>query len=107
MEISLIVAIDFTGSNGDPSEQTSLHYIDPNASLNVEGAFYNEYQRAIMAVGNVLQPYDTDKMFPVFGFGAKLRQSDGHFSACNHCFPLGGGACHEVTGIMKVCTVPG
>ena len=29
-EVSLIVGIDFTRSNGVPSEQTSLHYIDDN-----------------------------------------------------------------------------
>jgi hypothetical protein len=28
-EISLIAAIDFTGSNGDPAEPSSLHYISP------------------------------------------------------------------------------
>lgn len=102
MEISLIVAVDFTGSNGDPVEQTSLHYIHPDAGKTAEGSFYNEYQRAMMAVGNVLEPYDTDKMFPMFGFGAKVRQSDGHYTACSHCFPLGSGPSHEVAGMMKV-----
>lgn len=29
LEISLITAIDFTGSNGDPMEASSLHYISP------------------------------------------------------------------------------
>ena len=27
-QLSLSVAIDFTGSNGDPHEPTSLHYLD-------------------------------------------------------------------------------
>lgn len=44
------IAIDFTGSNGDPSSPQSLHYINP------EG--YNEYLTAIWAVGNVIQDYD-------------------------------------------------
>lgn len=32
----------------------------------------NSYQQAIQAVGNVLEPYDTDKLYPVYGFGAKV-----------------------------------
>lgn len=44
------IAIDFTGSNGDPRTPESLHYINP------EG--YNEYLTAIWAVGNVIQDYD-------------------------------------------------
>ena len=56
------VAIDFTGSNGDPALPTSLHYRNPAAGL-------NQYQTAIDAVGSVLEFYDTDKVFPVMGFG--------------------------------------
>ena len=54
-EISLVVAVDFTASNGHPAEPTSLHYISPMGAL-------NPYQQAIVSVGNVLQPYDTDHM---------------------------------------------
>uniref|UniRef100_A0A3B3VCV8 Copine-3 n=1 Tax=Poecilia latipinna TaxID=48699 RepID=A0A3B3VCV8_9TELE len=63
-QINFTIAIDFTGSNGDPSLPSSLHYINPQG--------YNEYLAAIWAVGNVIQDYDSDKMFPAFGFGAKL-----------------------------------
>lgn len=44
------IAIDFTGSNGDPASPQSLHYINP------EG--FNEYLSAIWAVGNIIQDYD-------------------------------------------------
>lgn len=44
------IAIDFTGSNGDPSSPLSLHYINPQG--------FNEYLSAIWAVGNVIQDYD-------------------------------------------------
>lgn len=90
-EISLVVAIDFTASNGDPANPSSLHFI------NHTGA-YNAYQSAIAAVGSVLKPYDTDNMYPVYGFGAKIRQGDGTFSAVQHCFPVYGGGV-EVQGV--------
>jgi hypothetical protein len=32
----------------------------------------NPYQQAIHSVLSVLEPYDTDKMYPVYGFGAKV-----------------------------------
>ncbi|XP_041824477.1 copine-3-like isoform X3 [Melanotaenia boesemani] len=63
-QINFTIAIDFTGSNGNPHLPTSLHYINPQG--------YNEYLAAIWAVGNVVQDYDSDKMFPAFGFGAQL-----------------------------------
>ena len=45
------VGIDFTASNGDPSHPQSLHYINPYEP--------NEYVRALVAVGEVCQDYDT------------------------------------------------
>ncbi|KAM7370135.1 hypothetical protein PAMP_011415 [Pampus punctatissimus] len=39
------IAIDFTGSNGDPRFPQSLHYINPHG--------YNEYLSAIWAVGSI------------------------------------------------------
>uniref|UniRef100_A0A8C2Z5T1 Copine-3 n=1 Tax=Cyclopterus lumpus TaxID=8103 RepID=A0A8C2Z5T1_CYCLU len=59
-----MVGIDFTASNGNPREPSSLHYINPLGS--------NEYLAAILAVGQIIQDYDTDKMFPALGFGAQL-----------------------------------
>lgn len=78
-QMNLIVAIDFTGSNGDPQNDDSLHRIDPrpNAPL-------NQYASAIYHVGAILQEYDSDKQFPAYGFGGTI---DGGKST-NHCFPL-------------------
>ncbi|XP_076469966.1 copine-3-like [Babylonia areolata] len=64
LQISLTIAIDFTGSNGNPRNPDSLHYVDPMRP--------NEYMQAITAVGHVVQDYDSDKLFPVLGFGAAL-----------------------------------
>ncbi|XP_061825837.1 copine-2 isoform X2 [Nerophis lumbriciformis] len=63
-QLMFTVGIDFTASNGNPLEPSSLHYINPLGS--------NEYLAAILAVGQIIQDYDTDKMFPALGFGAQL-----------------------------------
>ncbi|KAG7468686.1 hypothetical protein MATL_G00145620 [Megalops atlanticus] len=63
-QLMFTVGIDFTASNGNPREPSSLHHINPLGS--------NEYLSAIWAVGQIIQDYDTDKMFPALGFGAKL-----------------------------------
>ena len=94
-ELSLIVAIDFTGSNGDPRSPQSLHYIDPT------GSRLNQYQDAILSVGNIVEPYDSDKKFPVYGFGARCRQQNGEYSPVQHCFPVYGGG-FEVEGVNGI-----
>lgn len=58
-QISLVLAIDYTGSNGDPSTASSLHYLGPN----------NQYEAAIASVGQIVEPYDPSAMFSTFGFG--------------------------------------
>lgn len=51
-------------SSGDPRHSTSLHYINPNQP--------NHYIRALKAVGEVIEDYDSDKLYPAFGFGARV-----------------------------------
>uniref|UniRef100_A0A669CCV6 Copine-3 n=1 Tax=Oreochromis niloticus TaxID=8128 RepID=A0A669CCV6_ORENI len=63
-QINFTVGIDFTGSNGDPRSPNSLHYMSQDG--------LNQYLSALWSVGQVIQDYDTDKLFPAFGFGAKL-----------------------------------
>ncbi|XP_043960704.1 LOW QUALITY PROTEIN: copine-3-like [Gambusia affinis] len=75
-QINFTVAVDFTGSNGDPRSPQSLHYISPQG--------VNEYLSAIWSVGNVVQDYDSDKMFPAFGFGAQIPPT----WQVSHEFPL-------------------
>ncbi|KAL5473555.1 hypothetical protein EMCRGX_G028048 [Ephydatia muelleri] len=75
-QISLIVAVDFTASNGHPAQLTSLHYNGTNQG--------NEYVQAIKSVVSVLAPYDSDQMIPAFGFGAQLPPE----WEVSHCFPL-------------------
>jgi hypothetical protein len=64
-ELEFTVAVDFTASNGNPNYFTSLHYNDPTGAP-------NQYVTAIKAVGDIIQDYDSDKMFPALGFGARI-----------------------------------
>uniref|UniRef100_A0A2S2QTI9 Copine-8 n=2 Tax=Sipha flava TaxID=143950 RepID=A0A2S2QTI9_9HEMI len=66
-EIFCTVAIDFTASNGNPSNPSSLHFINNNSM--------NSYEQAIWAVVSIIEDYDFDKQFPVLGFGAKIPPS--------------------------------
>ncbi|XP_008318940.1 copine-1 isoform X1 [Cynoglossus semilaevis] len=76
-QINFTVGIDFTGSNGDPRSPNSLHYMSPDG--------LNQYLNALWSVGQVVQDYDTDKLFPAFGFGAKLPPD---YQAAHHEFAL-------------------
>ncbi|XP_056105215.1 copine-3 isoform X1 [Rhinichthys klamathensis goyatoka] len=75
-QINFTVGVDFTGSNGDPRSPESLHHISPQG--------VNEYLSAIWSVGLVVQDYDSDKMFPAFGFGAQIPPT----WQVSHEFPL-------------------
>jgi hypothetical protein len=81
LELNMIIAVDFTGSNGTPSSPSSLHYMNPSSP--------NQYQNAIMAITGILMNYDTDKRIPCFGFGADLRFPN-YPKGVSHCFPLSG-----------------
>lgn len=87
LEMNLSIAIDFTGSNGDPRIPGSLHYFHQNGEL-------NDYEKAITAVGSVIARYDTDQRFPVLGFGAKFN------GVIKHCFQVG--ASSELVGLRGV-----
>lgn len=89
-ELSFLVAIDFTASNGSPHQRDSLHYIDTSGCLNA-------YQAAICAVGEVLEYYDSDKQFSVWGFGGRPTQD----APVSHCFNLNKHA-EEVSGVAGI-----
>ena len=87
LELQLTVAIDFTGSNGDPRKPGTLHYIHQDGQL-------NDYEKALSAVGSVIARYDHDQKFPVLGFGAKYG------GVINHCFQVG--PTQEAKGIAGI-----
>uniref|UniRef100_A0A3B4DF72 C2 domain-containing protein n=1 Tax=Pygocentrus nattereri TaxID=42514 RepID=A0A3B4DF72_PYGNA len=78
---------------GNPAQPTSLHYMSPYQ--------LNAYAMALKAVGEIIQDYDSDKMFPALGFGAKLPP-DGRVS---HEFALNGNPqnpyCNGIDGVME------
>jgi hypothetical protein len=76
LQISLVVGIDFTSSNGNPNDIRSLHY--------VYGSGPNNYEHAIRSCGSIVAYYDLDKSFPVHGFGAVIPGN----SNTNHCFSV-------------------
>ncbi|KAL3909346.1 MAG: hypothetical protein SGILL_008122 [Bacillariaceae sp.] len=87
LEISLSIAIDFTGSNGDPRVPGTLHHISRDGQL-------NDYEKVLTAVGRVLARYDSDQKFPVYGFGAKYNGN------IKHCFQVGGAS--QLVGMKGV-----
>lgn len=88
-QISLAVAIDFTASNGDPRREGTPHYFHPPESRE-----WNDYEKAIFAVGSILAKYDSDQQFPVWGFGAKYND------IVRHCFQCGTEV--EVQGVQGI-----
>lgn len=85
-EISLMVAIDFTQSNGQVADPTSLH------SLRLAEGHANDYQQAISSIGDILESYDSNKMFAMYGLGACVGDS----GVEQECFMLNNG--NEVQG---------
>eukprot|EP00801_Mesodinium_rubrum_P002589 Mrub_02589.p1 GENE.Mrub_02589~~Mrub_02589.p1 ORF type:complete len:535 (-),score=52.82 Mrub_02589:67-1443(-) len=95
VQINLIVSVDFTASNKFPTYPDSLHYINPNPNV------LNQYQKCISTVSPILIQWDTDKIIPVYGFGAKYPNSN----TTNHCFPMfTGDGVYELQGILQSYT---
>ena len=57
--ISLMGAIDYTSSNGNPQGKNSLHYLGSE----------NQYIRTIQEIGQIIEAYDPEKSFPFYGYG--------------------------------------
>uniref|UniRef100_A0A670K7S5 Copine family member 9 n=1 Tax=Podarcis muralis TaxID=64176 RepID=A0A670K7S5_PODMU len=78
---------------GIPSQPTSLHYMSPYQ--------LSSYAMALKAVGEIIQDYDSDKLFPAYGFGAKVPP-DGKVS---HQFPLNHNpdnpSCEGIEGVLE------
>jgi len=86
MNVAFDIAVDYTGSNKDPTDPESLHTFNLDENL---------YCRAITSCGNILKEYDSDQLFPIFGFGGVPSGGTG----VSHCFNLNGKKDPNVEGI--------
>ncbi|KAF3828940.1 hypothetical protein GH733_003204 [Mirounga leonina] len=82
-----------SGTVRNPLQPTSLHYMSPYQ--------LSAYAMALKAVGEIIQDYDSDKLFPAYGFGAKLPP-EGRIS---HQFPLNNNDedpnCAGIEGVLE------
>ena len=78
LTLALTVGVDFTGSNSICTSPSSLHYMGGGPHR------LNQYQQALLEVGLIVSDYDTDKLIPAYGFGAKPPGA----KTTNFCFPL-------------------
>ena len=74
--INLEIAIDYTESNGEPSDPSSLHYMLEDKK--------NDYEIAIKSCADIIAFYDSDQLFPVYGFGGNPNGSE----EVSHCFNI-------------------
>ncbi|CAO4373985.1 unnamed protein product [Caenorhabditis nigoni] len=68
-QLDFAVAVDFTASNGNPAQSSSLHYMG--------SGYPNQYEIALRAVLSICQHYNSSKTFEAYGFGAKLPGQHG------------------------------
>lgn len=92
LQLNLEIGIDFTGSNGNYRLPNSLHYISDKP---------NFYEKAIRECGDILANYDSDKIYPVYGFGAVTKGN----SSTSHCFALNLTSNPDINGIDKVLEI--
>lgn len=97
--LTVSIGIDFTIGNGEPSDPLSYHSWDSSHRV------LNQYEKAITSVGSILEEYDSDKLFPVYGFGAKVRNHQTQeFSSTQNWFPLStsGEEVHGTQGVLEL-----
>ncbi|VDK49978.1 unnamed protein product [Anisakis simplex] len=63
-QIHFSVAVDFTASNGNPLNPSSLHYIHPHNA--------NPYMTCLCAVASVINKYNRHERIAALGFGAQI-----------------------------------
>ncbi|KAM3178776.1 hypothetical protein ACTXT7_001890 [Hymenolepis weldensis] len=95
--INVVVGIDLSNQI---RQSNSLKGFTEAISFARSAAVNSEYIIAIQAVVEILQVYDSDELFPAFGFGTRVG-SDGRKS---HLFPLTGDPnnpnCEGVSGVL-------
>ena len=75
-QINLYIAIDYTESNINPKNKSSLHYIYGKAP--------NDYEKVIRSCEDIISNYNTNQLFPVYGFGGIPEGK----KEVSHCFNI-------------------
>ena len=88
LNLDLSIAIDFTGSNGDPGYIDSLHYI--------QNGFMNNYEKAIRENIKIISMYNRNNKYDIYGFGAEVK---GEFKKI---FNINGTENPSITGIENI-----
>ena len=98
MQINLEIAIDYTKSNGRPSEPNSNHYLNPYG--------LNDYEMAMKSCCEILAPYDADQLFPVYGFGGIPVILNGMpNNQVSHCFNINFERNAEIYGVHNILKI--
>ena len=88
LNLNLSIAIDFTGSNGDPDLDFSLHKI--------ENGFINNYEKAMRENTKIISIYNKEDKYDIYGFGAKINGEFKEF------FNINGTADPSIEGIDNI-----
>ena len=88
LNINLSIAIDFTGSNGNPNYSDSLHYI--------KDGFINNYEKSIRACCDILSVYNKNDEYDVYGFGADVN------NIFSECFNINNNEDSKIKGIENI-----
>ena len=87
VDIDFCVAVDFTSSNGDPRIPGTQHYS--------RDGMMNDYEEAIVAIGETISKYSKDQEYSLWGFGAKFE------GVVRHIFQCGDSStAHGVDGVL-------
>jgi hypothetical protein len=67
----------------------------------------NDYEKAILAVGKVLEAYDSDKKYPVYCYGGVKQRPDGTWKRDKYLFNMNPEEkeVEGVAGILQVMTI--
>ena len=91
LQLQLSIAIDYTGSNGDPEKPESLHYCGNKRKP-------NQYEQVIKHIGELCQCYDFYKKFPALGFGGIVPP----LGETSHCFNISLSRVEYIDGLENV-----
>nr|CAH8824082.1 unnamed protein product [Trichobilharzia regenti] len=93
LSINVVVAVDMSSHASVNSTSAVNQQIELSQS-------HTEYEVAIQAVMEILQEYDSDQLFPAFGFGAKVSTG----GKLSHRYPLNGDInncyCKGMAGVL-------